>query len=204
MKSCMWSINTRRCVSQRLCVLTASCVFAMTGVIGCSGVASQPDLSPPSEAESAAVSYSLYLNRSSLTAQEFEQYRELPQGLFTECGTVYRGRAEVRQQGIEQPASSARMQLKAQAIHFFERLRSADPPHLDSPGTGAGFADPGKFTLVIARGADKVEVRTSLDWVERAQTTFSKDLKSFAQQLRGALSKAPCGNHEFYGIARAQ
>jgi hypothetical protein len=147
-------------------------------------------------------SYSLYLNRASLSSQEFEQYKALPQGLFIECGTVHRGRAQVREQGIQSSSSERQLALKAMANEIYQLLKSSEAPHVDSPGTGAGLADPGKFTLVVTDGPRQVEVRTSLDWVERQQTGFSRKLNGFATELRGVAPKSPCGNEEFYGIGR--
>jgi len=178
------------------------------GVVGCSSTTGHLDNAETATApqststEGAAVSYSLYLNRSSLTAQEFEQYKALPQGLFMECGTVYRGRADVREQGIQSVSPEKRQTLHTYALEIFETLRSQEAPHFDAPGTGAGFADPGKFTLVVTRGSDTIEVKTSLDWVEQKQTVLAKKLHTFTRELRGSAERAPCNNDEFYGLTR--
>jgi hypothetical protein len=169
---------------------------------GCSGSVGSKSIIDAG-ADLSKISYSLYVNRGSLAAQEFEQYKALPQGLFMECGTVYRGRSQVAQQVIESPSSQQQEAIKAAANEIFQELTSEGEHHFDSPGMGSGIGDPGKYTLTVMNGVNKAEVRTSFDWVERKSTVLSSKLNSFTQSLRGALSKPPCGNVEFYGVGRA-
>jgi hypothetical protein len=176
------------------------CCFTLA-VSGCSQ-SSQSTPPDAKEIDLSKTSYSLYLNRASLSSQEFEQYKALPQGLFMECGTVHRGRAQVREQGIQNPSSERQLALKAVAHEILQQLKSSEVPHVDNPGTGGGFTDPGKFTLLVTDGLQQAEVRTSFDWVERQQTVFSRKLHSFTRELRGVAPKSPCGNEEFYGISR--
>lgn len=170
---------------------------------GCSFSSEAPAASAP-EVDLSKTSYSLYLNRASLTSQEFEQYKALPQGLFMECGVVHRGRAQVREQGIQAPNAERQRILKSMAHGILQQFSSQEAPVVDNAGTGGGLADPGKFTLTVIDGSQKAEVRTSLDWVERKQTSFSKKLNAFAKELRGVAPKSPCGNEEFYGIGRVR
>jgi hypothetical protein len=168
---------------------------------GCSqSVESTAPASP--EVDVSKISYSLYLNRSSLSSQEFEQYKVLPQGLFAECGTVHRGRAQVREQGIQSTTIERQTHLKTMAHDILQQVNSQDAPHVDTPGTGSDFADPGKFILVVTDAQGKAEVRTSLDWVERKPTLLAQKLNAFAQELRSVSPNSPCGNGEFYGIGR--
>jgi hypothetical protein len=177
------------------------CCLILT-VSGCSQ-SFEPSPQGANTVDLSKTSYSLYLNRASLSSQEFEQYKTLPQGLFVECGTVHRGRAQVREQDIQNPSSERQLALKVMAHEILQQLQSPEAPRVDSPGTGGGFTDPGKFTLLVSDGAQQAEVRTSLDWVERQQTVFSRKLNLFTRELRGAAPKSPCGNEEFYGISRA-
>ncbi len=180
------------------------CVGSLLAFIaGCSFSSEAPAPTAP-EVDLSKTSYSLYLNRASLTSQEFEQYKALPQGLFMECGVVHRGRAQVREQGIQAPSAERQRVLKSMAHGILQQLSSHEAPTVDNAGTGGGLADPGKFTLLVMDGSQKAEVRTSLDWVERKQTSLSKKLNAFAQELRGVSPKSPCGNEEFYGISRVR
>jgi len=178
------------------------CVGSLLAFIAGCSFSSEVAAPGTPEVDLSKTSYSLYLNRASLASQEFEQYKALPQGLFMECGTVHRGRAEVREQGIQNPGPERQLALKAMAHEILQQLNSPEPQHFDTPGTGGGFADPGKFTLVVTDGSQKAEIRTSLDWVERKQTLFSRKLNNFTRELRGVSPKSPCGNEEFYGISR--
>jgi hypothetical protein len=158
---------------------------------------------PPTPNEQpAVVSYSLFLSRGSLTSNDFEQYRSLPEGLFAECGDVQRGRAHTSYQGIEpiQPETTSAIAAKAQEV--IEQLKADEPPLFDAPGTGTGFTDPGKFTLLLGVEGNRHEVRTSLDWVEQQHTLFAKRLNTLTQLIRGVPARALCGNGEFYGVGR--
>jgi hypothetical protein len=148
------------------------------------------------------VSYSLYLGRGSLNSNDFEQYRALPEGLFAECGTVHRGRPHSVYQGIEPVSSDSATAISAQAHEIIEQMKSEEPPRFDAPGSSSGFADPGKFTLLLGSEGARYEVHTSLDWVERQQTPFAKRLNTLARLIRGVPERAPCNNNEFYGLSR--
>lgn len=157
---------------------------------------------PRPTAEPSPVSYSLYLGRGSLNSNDFEQYRALPEGLFAECGTVHRGRPHTAYQGIEPVSSDSATAIYAQAHEIIEQMKSEEPPRFDAPGSGSGFADPGKFTLLLGSEGARYEVRSSLDWVERQPTPFAKRLNALARLIRGVPERALCSNNEFYGLSR--
>jgi hypothetical protein len=170
-------------------------------LVGCSG--SEP-ISVPDEpvTDLSKLSYSLYMTRGSLTSQEFEQYKTLPQGLFVECGTIHRGRPQTVAQGVERNAPEQSQPAKLAAFELLQILNFEESLKLDAAGTGTGFADPGKYILTINNDGTKREIKTSLDWVEQKRTAFSTKLHTFTRLVRGIPATPPCGNAEFYGIAR--
>lgn len=177
-----------------------SCVWLLS-LCGCFGSSTE---SPPAvqSADVSKVSYTLYMTRGSLTSQEFEQYKTLPQGVFLECGTIHRGRPQTAFQGLETGAAERQDPAKIAAHEVLALLASGEEPKIDEPGTGTGFADPGKFILTISDGGAKREIKTSLDWVEQKRTSFASKLHSFGELVRAIPSNPPCGNSEFYGLAR--
>ena len=179
------------------CMVLIAGVYVLIVSSGC--WSSEPPRTP---SEQVAVSYSLYLGRGSLNSNDFEQYRSLPDGLFAECGTVHRGRSHTSYQGIEPISSSAASAISERTQEIIEQMKSPEPPRFDAPGSGSGFADPGKFTLLLGSEGARYEVRTSLDWVERQQTPFAKRLNTLARLIRGVPERAPCNNNEFYGLSR--
>lgn len=175
--------------------------FVLILLSGCSLISESPKpIDAP--ADFAKISYSLYLQRASLTNQEFEQYKALPTGLFMECGTVHRGRARVTQQRIESLPAEQQEVVKSVAGELFRELTDDQPAHYDAPGSGMGLADPGKFILTVAKGSERTEIKTSFDWVEKKQTVLSKKLHAFTQKVRGGVEGPPCGNENFYGVGR--
>jgi hypothetical protein len=142
------------------------------------------------------------MTRGSLTSQEFEQYKTLPQGVFLECGSIHRGRPQTAYQGVEKGSADHYEAVKAAAGELLQILSSEEVPKYDAPGTGSGFADPGKFVFVVSNDGSKKEVKTSLDWVEQKRTSFATKLHAFTTLVRGISARPPCGNVEFYGIAR--
>lgn len=178
--------------------LLTPCILVLTG---CS-LLSTTDSSSISDADLAKVSYSLHLTRASLTGQEFEQYKALPQGVFMECGTVRRGRAEVSEQQIESPSAERQREIRIAAAELLQESLSDQAASYDPPGNASAFTDPGRYTLTIVRGSDKAEIKTSFDWVERKQTLLAAKLHAFTRLIRGATAHAPCRNEEFYGVGR--
>jgi hypothetical protein len=142
------------------------------------------------------------MTRGSLTSQEFEQYKTLPQGLFVECGSIHRGRPQTQYQGVEKGSPEQNQSAQLAALELLQVLNSEDSVKFDSAGSGTGFADPGKFTLTINNDGKKREIKTSLDWVEQKRTAFSTKLHAFTRLVRGIPATPPCGSMEFYGIAR--
>lgn len=161
------------------------------------------DEAPPSTPEGlTSISYTLYVSRASLTNTEFEQYKLLPAGLFSECGTIHRGRSETRQQTIEKVDSEKLVKSRELALELFETLSSGDHAPVDAPGANSGLADPGKYTLTVQVGEKRVDLKTSFDFVERQQTSLSSHAHSLTQMIRSMPSKTLCGNQDFYGIGR--
>lgn len=177
-------------------LLVSTCIIALSG---CSLLF---DRAPEAEIDLSPVSYQLYLSRSSLESTAFEQYKLLPTGLFFECGSIYRGRSDTKDQGIRQIDPEVLRATQQAAFKILEHMKRDSPPAVDVPGTNAGLADPGKFLLTLRSGDATAEVKTSLDYVERDQTIIARDAKRFAQLLRSSLAQPPCGNWDFYGIGR--
>jgi hypothetical protein len=148
------------------------------------------------------VSYSLVITRTSLSATEFEQYKLLPAGLFVECGTIQRGRFDTRQQAIEKVPPEKVQESTELAHALFEKLASADSASLDTPGTNSSMMDPGTYTVRIQVDDHHVEARTSCDFVQQGRTVTSLELKRFSELMRALPDQAPCGNEDFYGLAR--
>ena len=171
----------------------------VTLLVGCVALEETPPSSPE---ELSSVSYNLYVSRSSLTNTEFEQYKLLPAGLFSECGTIHRGRPETRQQTIEKIDSDKLAKSRELALELFKTVSSPEHAPADAPGANSGMADPGKYTLTVQVGDNKVELKTSFDFVERQQTSIAAHAHAFTQMLRSLPSKTLCGNQDFYGIGR--
>jgi len=172
-------------------------VLALAMCVGCSTVES----SAPA-AEVSAIFYQFYLTRSSMQSTEFEQYKLTPRGLYYECGVIHRGRPEVRSQGIQVLEAERLLASRELAQKISTEMDVTPRPLLDPPGTNAGFADPGKFLLILTSGGREVEIKTSLDGVEKARRKVEAHAKSFAETVRGSIPTPLCGNHDFYGIGR--
>lgn len=170
---------------------------------GCSLFSSDVQLAENSE-RPPEVSFDLSISRASLTTTEFEQYKSMPIGLFAECGTIHRGRADTRDQKIEKVDAERLQEAGVLAYHLFERLSAEERPPVDEPGTNASLADPGKYTLKLRVGDKQAELLTSLDFVERRQASIATDANRFTQVVRALPSGIMCGNSDFYGIGRAR
>lgn len=68
-------------------------VISSIALGGCS-VDTAPLLPSDASEDLSRVSFDVHLQRSSLTNREFESYKMLPAGIFTECGVIHRGRPE--------------------------------------------------------------------------------------------------------------
>jgi hypothetical protein len=176
---------------------------------GCSTTEVEPLTAESSQAQDSAlvsdlsrVSYTLSLRRASLTSQDFESYKLLPVGVFIECGVVYRGRPETKFQNIEQPDSSAVDESKVLAREIIAKYRETESLSIDPVGSSAGFTDPGAFTLQVSDGDAKIDLRTSVDWVEQRRSVLATLVNRFTQTVRALPSNPPCGTAEFYGIGR--
>lgn len=156
----------------------------------------------PEQSDHAAVSYTLSLQRASLTGRDFESYKVLPVGVFVECGTVYRGRPETQFQSIEQPSREAIEESKRFAADIIEQYGETSPHSIDPRGSADSLADPGAYTLLITQGGTSTELRTSVDWVEQRRSTLATLVNRFTRLVRGLPLEPPCGNSEFYGIGR--
>jgi hypothetical protein len=150
------------------------------------------------------VSFNLSISRSSLTTTEFEQYKSMPGGLFAECGTIHRGRPDIRDQKAEKVSADKLLEVRLLASRLFERLSAEERPPVDEPGTNASLADPGTYTLKLQVADKQVELRTSFDFVERRQASIATDANDFTTMVRALPSGVMCGNHNFYGIGRAR
>lgn len=148
------------------------------------------------------VSFNLSMSRASLATTEFEQYKSMPVGLFAECGTIHRGRADTRDQKIEKVDAERLKEARVLAWRLFERLSAEERPPVDEPGTNASLADPGKYALKLRVADKQVELLTSLDFVERRQASIATDANKFTQVVRALPSGVMCGNSDFYGIGR--
>lgn len=173
-------------------------VFSM--LVGCS---TEDQVEPLQRVPTPShVSYSLIMSRTSLSATEFEQYKLLPAGLFVECGTIQRGRFDTRQQAIERVSPEKIQKSKELARSVFEKLTSADPTAFDTPGGNSSMIDPGTYTVRIHVGDQNVEAKTSYDFVQQGRTVTALELKRLTEVVRALPAQAPCGNEDFYGIAR--
>jgi len=170
---------------------------------GCSIISSDNDAATPSD-NVPEVSFNLSMSRASLTTTEFEQYKTMPMGLFAECGTIHRGRADTRDQKLEKVDTERLNEARVLAYRLFERLSAEERPPVDQPGTNASLADPGKYTLKLSVGDKHAELATSLDFVERRQASIATDANRFTQAVRALPSGVMCGNNDFYGIGRAR
>jgi hypothetical protein len=166
---------------------------------GCSWWQSEP---PP--AAGSDVSFDLYLSRASLNGAEFEQYKLLPIGVFAECGTLHRGRQESRVQSIYPVDDATRAALRNTASKIFLRMQRQPAPSLDAPGDNANPFDPGKYLLTVKSGSLKIDAKTSLDSVVHPNSVTQELLQQLAALSRGSVDGTPCGNAEFYGLAKSK
>jgi len=148
------------------------------------------------------VGYSLSLRRASLTSRDFESYKLLPNGVFVECGTIYQGQPETRFRSIEQPNPEAINHSRQLARDIVDQYSQGGAQQADAAGRGEGLADPGVLTLLASNASSKIELRTSVDWVEQKRNSFAALVNQFIKAVRGLPEKAPCSNEEFYGIGR--
>jgi hypothetical protein len=195
--SCKWS--------SRLSTEYSFCVVSIVSAI-CLSACSVDTPSPANHAPSpalAGIHYGVSLQRASLTGRDFESYKLLPVGVFVECGTVYRGRPETQFQSIEQPSAEAIEESKRLAYEIIERYGEAEAHTIDPRGSSEGPFDPGAFTLSASSGEKRIELVTSVDWVEQKRSSLATLVNRFAQVVRGLPVSPPCGNPEFYGIGRA-
>ena len=151
----------------------------------------------------SSVNFGISLNRASLTSHDFEAYKLLPAGLFVECGTFYRGRPETTSQGIEPVGVESIEEAKRLARLIIERHSNNPTEVIDASGDSSDLADPGMFTLRASDGAKKIELRTSVDWVEQKRGSFAALVNEFTQVVRGLTPEPLCGQHAFYGIGRS-
>lgn len=183
--------------------ITSQIIIIVTAILaGCSS-SQTINLSPSATEDISKVSFTLSLNRASLTTHDFETYRLLPSGLFYECGVFYRGRPETKFQKIVQPGAAKIESAKNLAREVAARYLEGETPKFDQPGDGNGFADPGKVTVTIVDGYKKIELRTSVDWVEQQRSALASLVNRFAQSVRGVPEQPACGQRDFYGIGRA-
>lgn len=180
--------------------ITCRVIIVATMMLGGCSSSQTTNPNPSATEDLSKISFSLSLNRSSLTTHDFETYRLLPSGLFYECGVFYRGRPETKYQKIEQPSAAKIEGAKNLAREVAARYLEGETPKYDQPGDGNGFADPGKVTVTIVDGDKKIELRTSVDWVEQQRSAFAGLVNRFAQSVRAVPEQPACGQSDFYGI----
>lgn len=178
-----------------------SCVLLTIAFSGC-GLFSQTEIPRALAPDSPDASFTVYLQKGGLGAAEFEQYKLLPIGVLLECGKVIKGRFNTEYQKVmsvnDDELASLRVRI-AEYIQSYETLSKAD---IDSPGAGSGFADAGRCEVFLKSKSGSLSLETSVDWVERARSKASKELRILIEEIRSLSDKSLCGNQSFYGLKR--
>ncbi len=148
------------------------------------------------EDQATSISYQVHLSRGSNGDMEFEQYRSVPSGVFIECGSHVRGKAQPKEQGI------ARVSVEQEAL-IADKAREVVEA---SEGNAV-------FTFEPPSGADRVllslkidghvtEIHTSLDSLAQSEDDNAVALRELLEAVRGVLSRPLCGHKSFAQIAR--
>lgn len=178
-----------------LSVLTACSVFE--GGVKATSEQASPEIDP------STVSFGMYLQRGGLGGSEFEQYKTLSDSLFVECGDISKGRVNSEYQRVLEVDSQKLIVAKQRVARFVTQYKSISSAQYDSPGMGGGFSDPGKCTVRLRAGERSLEIKTSLDWVERSRDEVSRELRHLVEVIRGLPSNTLCENKDFYGLKRS-
>jgi hypothetical protein len=146
----------------------------------------------------AARSLELFVQRSSVTTSEFEQFKVVGERLFYECGTVSRGRfVPDTQQFVSFPETM----VEQYQTRLSRVVALLGPDQVfDAPGKAAHMADPGIFSLHVEIAENQHEVRTAFDSVVSPDTRVERELHALARILRAAAGGEICGNRHFYGL----
>jgi hypothetical protein len=151
----------------------------------------------------STVSFSLYLQRGGLGGSEFEQYKTLSDSLFVECGDISKGRVSSEYQSVLAIDSQELAEVKKRIARYINKYDSISSDQYDAPGMEGGFSDPGKCIVRLRAGERSLEIKTSLDWVERSRDELSRELRHVVELIRGLPSNSLCENKDFYGLKRS-
>lgn len=139
----------------------------------------------------------LFMSRAHLNDTEFEQYKLGDNTLFSECGSIRRGRFLPQNHEITRLSPE---QLKS--IHSLAGSIQTNPSknQFETPGDNSWLADPGQFTLQIESENGMQKINASLDSISSASTTRERELQAIASQMRQIAGGSPCGNNNFFGL----
>jgi hypothetical protein len=139
----------------------------------------------------------LFMSRAHLSDTEFEQYKLGEGTLFSECGSIRRGRFLPQSHEITRLSAE---QLKSLHTLAGSIQKKPSKNQLEAPGDNSWLADPGQFSLLIESEAGAQKINASLDSISSASTTHERELKAIASEMRQLAGGSPCGNNTFFGL----
>ena len=164
-------------------------------VAGCSASVEAPPNEPPVAFERVEV----FLARAALGATYFEQYQLLPDRLFHECGRIQNGRFVADTQGVTSLTEETRADLSPTLAKAIIALKGT-PPRLEEPGDNDSLFDSGQFTLTVQLPGEEQSLKTSLDEIANANSSYQRAMKAFTEQLRMSANSDLCGKKSFFGF----
>lgn len=181
-------------------------ILILASLSGCSllseSLFSKSEETTAPRAHSTDGSFTVYLQKGGLGGAEFEQYKLLPIGVFVECGKVVKGRFNAEYQKIIAVDPDTLNALRSHVALYIQSHGMLSKADVDEPGSGSGFTDSGRCEVMLSSSEDSVVLETSVNWVERARSKASRELRALIEEIRDVPEKVLCGNQSFYGLNR--
>lgn len=171
-----------------LLITGVSLLSGCSYVLELSGLNSEPD----------PVSFEFYISHPTTVTVEYEQYKLLPIGLFAECGEVAQGRYDSKSSRIVSLSDDERATLEGTAGELFTYLREGQKVRLGPPGSSDRPGDPGKFLIALRSSNGRVDVRTSLDTVQRSSNQVTLLMRKLTKNVTRAVGKPLCPGRAFF------
>ncbi|MBX7145227.1 MAG: hypothetical protein K1X79_12300 [Oligoflexia bacterium] len=143
-------------------------------------------------------SLELFLSRAHLTGTDFEQYKFDSGTLFSECGSIKRGRFMPEDHSLTELKENLASELAALVQPLAVEKNAAKD--LAQSGDNSWLADPGQFQLKVVTSQGESQWKTSLDSISSPTSALEHKLQKLATALRSAASDPHCGNKSFYGV----
>lgn len=164
---------------------------------GCSSMNSEP----ASETVATNISGSVYLSKSSiLRPPAFEQHVIRDGKIFSECGSIKKGKLIIEDQKMGKVDSQLLARIKKNASELQQSLKDSDHKFQEPP-QGSKVFDQGIAKISLDIDGTKTDIKTTLASISEPGFTQEMNASRLIQKIRKA-APSTCGRISFFGIKK--